>query len=105
MCIRDSNYVWPLALGLYGLSYIIQIISNEKISIAQQISYVVASLYAINQEQMCALFVGFYALFMIYSLVKHKKVPILAYIILVLSFIMLGYHALCPGNELSLIHI
>ena len=94
------NYVWPLALGLYGLSYIIQIISNEKISIAQQISYVVASLYAINQEQMCALFVGFYALFMIYSLVKHKKVPILAYIILVLSFIMLGYHALCPGNEL-----
>ena len=45
------NYVWPLALGLYGLSYIIQIISNEKISIAQQISYVVASLYAINQEQ------------------------------------------------------
>lgn len=94
------NYVWPLALGLYGLSYIIQIISNEKISIAQQISYVVASLYAINQEQMCALFVGFYALFMIYSLVKHKKVSILAYIILVLSFIMLGYHALCPGNEL-----
>ena len=66
------NYVWPLALGLYGLSYIIQIISNEKISIAQQISYVVASLYAINQEQMCALFVGFYALFMIYSLVNIK---------------------------------
>lgn len=25
------NYVWPLALGLYGLSYIIQIISNEKV--------------------------------------------------------------------------
>ena len=94
------NYVWPLALGLYGLSYIIQIISNEKISIAQQISYVVASLYAINQEQMCALFVGFYALFMIYSLVKHKKVPVLMYVLLVLSFIMLGYHALCPGNEL-----
>ena len=94
------NYVWPLALGLYGLSYITQVLSNEKISMIQQISYVVASLYAINQEQMCALFVGFYALFMIYSLVKHKKVPILAYIILVLSFIMLGYHALCPGNEL-----
>lgn len=94
------NYVWPLALGLYGLSYITQVLSNEKISIIQQISYVIASLYAINQEQMCALFVGFYTLFMIYSLVKHKKVPILAYIILVLSFIMLGYHALCPGNEL-----
>ena len=94
------NYVWPLALGLYGLSYITQVLSNEKISMIQHISYVVASLYAINQEQMCALFVGFYALFMIYSLVKHKKVPILAYIILVLSFIMLGYHALCPGNEL-----
>ena len=77
-----------------------QVLSNEKISMIQHISYVVASLYAINQEQMCALFVGFYALFMIYSLVKHKKVPILAYIILVLSFIMLGYHALCPGNEL-----
>lgn len=60
----------------------------------------VASLYAINQEQMCALFVGFYSLFMIYSLVKHKKVPILMYVLLVLSFIMLGYHALCPGNEL-----
>ena len=94
------NYEWPLALGLYGLSYITQVLSNEKISIIQQISYVIASLYAINQEQMCALFVGFYTLFMIYSLVKHKKVPILAYIILVLSFIMLGYHALCPGNEL-----
>ena len=53
------NYVWPLALGLYGLSYITQVLSNGKISMIQQISYVVASLYAINQEQMCALFVGF----------------------------------------------
>lgn len=94
------NYVWPLALGLYGLSYIIQILSNTKVSFIQKASYLIASLYAINQEQMCALFVGFYTLFMIYGLVKHRKITILAYIILVLSFIMLGYHALCPGNGL-----
>ena len=95
------NYVWPLALGLYGLSYIMQVLSNTKVSFIQKVSYLIASLYAINQEQMCALFVGFYMLFVVvYGLVKHRKITILAYIILVLSFIMLGYHALCPGNEL-----
>lgn len=94
------NYVWPLALGLYGLSYIMQVLSNTKVSFIQKVSYLITSLYAINQEQMCALFVGFFTLFMIYGLVKHRKITILAYIILVLSFIMLGYHALCPGNGL-----
>ena len=94
------NYLWPLAFGFIGMIPVNNLIKKKKNSMLTIFFSVIALCYAINQEQMCALFVGFYALFMIYSLVKHKKVPILAYIILVLSFIMLGYHALCPGNEL-----
>lgn len=92
------NYVWPLAFGLYGLSYITRIITKENITIYQKILVALGSVYAINQEQMCALFVGFYGLFIIYCFVKHIHVPIFIYVIILLSLFMLGYHALCPGN-------
>lgn len=92
------NYVWPLAFGLYGLSYITRIITKENITNLQKILLILATIYATNQEQMCALYVGFYGLFIIYCLIKHIHIPIFVYVIIAISLIMLGYHALCPGN-------
>lgn len=92
------NYVWPLALGLYGLSYIMRFIDGEPINFIQKIMIIISTVYATNQEQMSALFVGFYGLFIIYALMKRKQVPTLVYIILFISILMLVYHAVCPGN-------
>lgn len=92
------NYVWPLAFGLYGLSYITRIITKENITNLQKILLILATIYATNQEQMCALYVVFYGLFIIYCLIKHIHIPIFVYVIIAISLIMLGYHALCPGN-------
>lgn len=92
------NYVWPLAFGLYGLSFISRILSKVDISIMQQIMALLSTLYATNQEQMCALYIGFYGLFIFYCLYKHIKLPKFVYILFAISLLMLGYHAFCPGN-------
>lgn len=92
------NYVWPLAFGLYGLSFLTRIIAKEHITPIQKILVVPATVYATNQEQMCALFVGFYGLFIIYCFIKHIHIPIFVYVMIVISLLMLGFHAFCPGN-------
>ncbi len=94
------NYVWPLALGLYSISYLVKVLTYQKIKGYQYILIVLASLYAINQEQMCALIVGFYVLFTLYFFIKHKKVPAFVFVILVLAILMLLYHGMCPGNKI-----
>lgn len=92
------NYVWPLAFGLYTLSFIVRILNKENVIFLQKILVFLATVYATNQEQMSALILGFYGLFIIYCFIKHIKLPVFVYIIFVVSLIMLGYHGLCPGN-------
>ncbi len=92
------NYIWPLAFGLYGLSFIIRILAKEEMWRIQKIIVLLTTIYAINQEQMCALYVGFFGIFIIYCWIKKLHIPLFIYIIFVLSLIMLGYHMLCPGN-------
>ena len=92
------NYIWPLAFGLYGLSFITRILTKEKIRVIQKIIVLITTIYAINQEQMCALFIGFYGIFIIYCLIQKISIPLFVYIILALSLSMFAYHILCPGN-------
>lgn len=94
------NYVWPLALGLYSLSYLMKVVNNEKITILKKILMLIGLIYAVNQEQMCAIIFGFYSLFIIYSLIKHYSIPKFVYVVVICTVVMLIYHAFCPGNAM-----
>ena len=94
------NYVWPLAFGLYSLSYLMRIFVNEKVNIFQKIIMIIGLIYAINQEQMCALIFGFYTLFIVYNLINHHNIPKFVYVVVACTIVMLVYHAFCPGNAI-----
>lgn len=93
------NYVWPLGLGLYCISYLTDNLANKH-SRMKQILVVFAVIYASNQEQMCALIFGYYLLFLLYKIYKHGEIDKTVYLIILITFIMLLYHLLCPGNAM-----
>ena len=59
------NYMWPLATGLFALIPIRKIWDGEKIKFWQYPLYVLAIIFASNQEQACAILFGTYLLFTI----------------------------------------
>lgn len=66
------NYLWPLALGLFSLLPIKNAMLDRKDCKFMQVLYSLSLLFACNQEQMCALVLGFYIVFTLY-LCKQKR--------------------------------
>lgn len=92
------TYLWPLALGFYVLSILMDCLRGESITLFRGILMVPALIYAANHEQMCALLVGFSVVLLLYAFYTHRKMPAYPYIVLGVAVVMLVWHALCPGN-------
>lgn len=94
------NYSWPLGLGLYCLYLICKSCIHEKLSMFQKVVFFPAYIYAVNQEQLCALIFGFTFVLIIYTYFKEKKINRFLILSCALALMMLAFHGLCPGNEL-----
>lgn len=93
-----TNYMWPLALGLFSLIPIRKVWDGEKTKLWQYPLYSLALLYACNQEQTCAIILCVYLLYAIITAIKDKKIHpyiIVQTLLAVASFI---YIVTCPGN-------
>ena len=91
------NYTWPLSLGLYSLIIVKKILKNENIKWYEYILSIIALIYAINVEQMCAILLAIYVPKTIYLMIKKKTsiYMIIQSIVCVLSLIFI---LTCPGN-------
>ena len=67
-----ANYTWPLAFGLYGMTYLRRIYDNTSIHWWQHILFCLSFVYAGNSEQIVCLLLVVYAVFIIYFLKKHN---------------------------------
>lgn|SRR5574344_181652 len=96
------NYLWPLSLGLFTLVSLKQILTNEPINNMNKVIYILALLFACNQEQMCAILFGFYTVFLIYILKNKIKNSyfFLEYSLIILSMVFI---LTCPGNQVRMI--
>jgi len=92
------NYLWPLAIGLFALIPIKNALIEKKESKSMQILYSLALIFACNQEQMCALILGFYLVFIIY-LYKEKKLNKYIIFQFLLSLSSIIFILTCPGND------
>ena len=98
-----TNYLWVVSLGMYTLSIIINYIREMKIPKWEYIFYLLASLYACNQEQMAAVIFAVFGTFIVMQLVKkgykyvikNQKFLIVLFIV---SIISLAFILTCPGN-------
>lgn len=94
-----ANYTWPLALGLYGMTYLRHIYDKTRVYWWQHILFCLSFIYAGNSEQIVCLLLVFYAIFIIYFLKKRSfHFPMLLHFsILVFLFI---FKVTGPSNSL-----
>lgn len=98
-----TNYLWVASLGMYTLSIIINYIRDIKIQKLEYILYLLATLYAVNQEQMAAAIFAVFGVFICFELIKkgykyvikNEKFLIILFIITILSLVFI---LTCPGN-------
>ena len=93
-----TNYMWPLALGLFSLIPIRKIWDGEKIKFWQYPLYTLALLYACNQEQTCAIIVCLYLLFTVITTIRDKKLHPYLLIQTLFTIASLLFILTCPGN-------
>lgn len=98
------NYLWCLTLGLVATRPIKHWLLGERIPGWEYVICPLCMLYASNIEQMCAILLGVYAVFGIYSGIRYKKtktvtLPGIFYIQLSLVLAQLCLICAAPGNR------
>ena len=97
------NYLWPLALGLYCLFICVERFREKNISTLKYFFVFISIIYATNQEQVCALMLGYLILFNLAYYFKNKKLSKLYISLFIISIAMLLFHMTCPGNQMRTI--
>lgn len=92
-----NNYLWVVALGMYSFIAIHNRMHNKKIPIWQAITFILAIIYAANQEQMAGILFLIYTPMILYML-KIKKVKPLLFIMYAIIIVNLVFILTCPGN-------
>lgn len=107
----SMNYTWPLAMLLFSIIPIAKIQRQEKIAKYMYPIYSVALIFACNQEQCCMIAVCVYVIFIIYHILKNKKVHPFMVVQCILAVLSLLFIATCPrklcqknGRNYNLLH-
>ena len=89
------NYTWPITLGFYGFSILLE----EKTNFLKQIISFFCIIFACNQEQMCCVMLAFIIIcFCIRTFQKkNNKVFLIPFIICILMGVL---HIIFPGNSM-----
>lgn len=89
------NYTWPITLGFYGFSILLE----EKTNFLKQIISFFCIIFSCNQEQMCCVMLAFIIIcFCIRTFQKkNNKVFLIPFIICILMGVL---HIICPGNSM-----
>lgn len=95
------NYLWPLCLGLCAVIPIKKVFTNEAIRLWEYPIYTLFLIFAANQEQSCALLLGFYCLAFIFTLLYKCPKKYIAFQLGVCVASML-FILTCPGNKVRL---
>lgn len=96
-------YSWCFVFGLISF---IPVINQVYDKTTHKLMYIISFLclvYAVNQEQSCALIFGFNCLFLIYCIVKKQKLNKFNLLAIIVSLASLIFIMTCPGNEMRVV--
>ena len=94
-----ANYTWPIAVGLYALTYLRNISDGKKSKAWQHALYMLALLYGGNAEQIVCLLLGFYFIFICYFIyVKKFEKTLVMHIFFLMG--LFGFKITGPGNNI-----
>lgn len=98
-CATALNYSWVIAAILFCFIPLKKLINKQAIPKWTIPFYIIASLYAVNQEQGAVIVFCVSLTFVVY-LIKTKQKSFYPYILLAISIISLIFIATCPGNHI-----
>ena len=84
---------------MFSIIPITDIMNNNKISLIKYILYLLASIYACNQEQMAMIIFIVYGIFILYCITNKKTIKSISIIIFAISILSLIFIITCPGNS------
>lgn len=93
-----TNYLWCFCFGMISF---LPLINRENGKKNSKIIYPISTLslfYAINQEQMCAIVLGFNILYLANTIYKKEKISKYNIMCLLISVLGLIFIVTCPGN-------
>lgn len=91
----STNYMWPLAFGLYALIPLRRYMEKKEIRKWEYVTFTIALILAANQEQMALLLLAFYLL----TALSIKHPPKFMWVVLSLLVLSLFFIVTCPGNS------
>ncbi len=92
------NYLWPLSFGIVALFPLRQAMRGAPLSRIGLLYSAACMIFACNQEQMCALIIGFYAVGIGSMLYARKKVNPSIWLLALLAICSFLFIMTCPGN-------
>lgn len=97
-----TNYIWPLALGMFALTGVSLVLQKKKVPLPLFIMSLPAMFYAANAEQMCAVIFGICFVGILYCIFFAKRKVSTWWQLIVWTVFSLGellFIFTCPGNS------
>lgn len=96
------NYSWCFGLGMVSFLPLMNYYENKQTSIYTYVISFLCLLYAVNQEQSCALILGFNLLYLIHCIINKKNINKFNILTIIVSGLSLIFILTCPGNSVRL---
>ena len=94
------NYLWCFSFAMISSIPLINLLYDKKTSIPVYIVSILALIFAVNQEQSCALIFGLNFIFLANNLIKGEKLNKYNVFVVLVSFASLVFILTCPGNSI-----
>jgi len=92
------NYIWTVSAGLFALIPFLKIIRKQSMKFYEYPIYLLALIFAANQEQVCLLLISFGLIFYAYYIITNKHLNWYLLIWNTISILSLTVMLLSPGN-------
>lgn len=93
------NYLWCFSLAMIAFVPLINQFYGEKTNKFTYVISILALIFAVNQEQSCALVFGLNFLLLVYCIIKRKSLNRYNIFVVLISLLSMVFILSCPGNS------
>lgn len=94
------NYLWPFSFAMISAIPLINLLYDKRTSVWVYIVSALALIYAVQQEQCCALIFGLNLVYLVRCLIKKEELNRYNIFVILVSFASLVFIFTCPGNSI-----
>ena len=94
------NYLWPFSFAMISAIPLINLLYDKRTSVWVYIVSALALVYAVQQEQCCALIFGLNLVYLVKCYIKKEELNRYNIFVILVSFVSLVFIFTCPGNSI-----